>query len=218
MKKKLIIFDLDGTLLDTVNDLKEAVNFSLEKNGETTKTLEHVTKSIGNGVELLIARCLENGFSNPKYQVIFNDFRQYYLSHSDVFTKAYPNVKETIFSLKKLGYFIAVCTNKLHEAAYEMIHKYFGDIFDYILGSKKELNKKPHPDMINDVISNFEGISKQDVLYIGDTDVDVLSAKNANVDYVLVSYGYRNKKALLSYDPSAKIIDDISELIDLLEH
>ena len=72
--------------------------------------------------------------------------------------------------------------------------------------------------MINDVISNFEGISKQDVLYIGDTDVDVLSAKNANVDYVLVSYGYRNKKALLSYDPSAKIIDDISELIDLLEH
>ena len=217
MKKQLIIFDLDGTLVDTVIDLKEAVNFSLEKHQEPTKSLEHVTKSIGNGVETLIARCLNDGFLNPKYNEVLSDFRKYYLNHYDVFTSPYEGVLSSLKLLKEKGFKLAVCTNKLHEAACEIIDKYFPNIFDYVLGSKKELNKKPHPDMLNNVMTNFSYIPKDLVVYIGDTDVDVDSGKNANIDYILVSYGYRNKKELLDYDSKAQIISSFSDLINILE-
>ena len=216
MKRKLIIFDLDGTLVDTVEDLKVAVNVGLAAFNQPTKDLRFVTKAIGNGVETLIARCLDKGFDNPFYKDVLNTFRKYYLTHYDVYTKPYQNVLNTLLILKERGYILSVCTNKLHEAAVDLINKYFPNIFDYVLGSKPNIPKKPNPEMIEQILDYFNILNKDEVLYIGDTNVDIEVAKNANVPFVLVSYGYRNKKELEEIDSQATIIDSFEVLLNLL--
>lgn len=215
MKRKLIIFDLDGTLVDTVEDLKVAVNVGLAAFNQPTKDLHFVTKAIGNGVETLIARCLENGFDNPFYKDVLNVFRNYYLEHYDVYTKPYMNVLDTLLRLKEKGYILSVCTNKLHEAAVQIINKYFSNIFAYVLGSKPNIPKKPNPQMIEQILDYFNVVDKKEVVYIGDTNVDIEVANNAKIPFILVSYGYRNKKELEKIDSQAKIIDKFEDLLDL---
>lgn len=214
--KKLLIFDLDGTLVDTVKDLMAAVNFSLEKHAFEPKSLTHITKAIGNGVETLIARCLEDGFSNPKHKIVLDDFRKYYLSHFDVYTKPYDGVLEVLKELKNRGYVLSVCTNKLDEAAKIIINKFYPNIFSIIQGSIPSLKKKPARDMIDRVIQLSSIKDRKEVLYIGDTNVDLEVAINSNVDSVLVSYGYRTKKELLDLNARSPIIDNINDLLDLL--
>lgn len=214
--KRLLIFDLDGTLVDTVKDLMEAVNFALQKNGYEPKSLKHITKAIGNGVEILISRCLDDGFNNPKYQIVLEDFRNYYLTHYDVFTTPYNGVFETLLKLKNRGFILSVCTNKLDEAAKIIINKFYPSIFSIIQGSVPSLKKKPARDMIDRVIELSSIADRKEVLYIGDTNVDLEVAINSNVDSVLVSYGYRTKKELLDLNARSPIIDNINDLLDLL--
>lgn len=214
--KKLLIFDLDGTLVNTVKDLMTAVNFSLEKHGHLPKSLEYVTRAIGNGVEILIHRCLDGGFDNPDYQVVFNDFRNYYLNHYDVFTTPYNGVLEVLKKLKDKGFILSVCTNKLDEAAKVIINKFYPNIFDIVQGSIPSLKKKPSPEMINKVIELANISDKNQVLYIGDTNVDFEVADNSNIDSVLVSYGYRTKKELQDLNVGSPIIDKIDDLLKLI--
>lgn len=214
LNKKLIIFDLDGTLCDTLYDLADSVNFALTKYNLPNRSVEYVKNAIGNGVEILISRCLDGGFNHPNYQEILSTFRTNYLSNYKNKTTPYEGVKATLIALKKKGYLLSVCTNKLHEAAVDIVLDFFGDIFDFILGSKPYLKKKPDPEMIEYILDQLH-VSKDETIYVGDTNVDYEVAHNSGVDLILVSYGYRKKDFLSSLDKKSIVID---KMVDILEH
>lgn len=215
MQKKVIIFDLDGTLINTVADLNTAVNFSLEKHHYPTRSIEQTTRDIGNGVAKLIERSVPNGRNNKDYEICLSDFKAYYREHYFDKSKPYPGIKELLEKLKKSGYRLAVVSNKFNEGVNKLIKTYFPDMFDVIQGEDKNFPTKPNPTMMNHVISAL-GYTKADCLYIGDTEVDYESAKNAGIDVVLVAYGYRNMAFLQENLKDAPVIETPLELLDLL--
>ncbi len=196
-KIKYIIFDLDGTLLNTLQDLADAVNVMLDYFKLPHKTLEEIRLAIGNGVKVLCRKCLPSHYTNNQYLEGFEIFRNYYLNHSNDHTKPYDNIILTCQNLKQKGYKIAVATNKLNEAAQELVHIYFGDLFDYIQGTSEKVPTKPSPDIINIICQHLNIKDKEEILYIGDSDVDYQTACNSNINLALVTYGYRNKKELI---------------------
>lgn len=215
MKKKLLIFDLDGTLINTVNDLNKATNFALEKHHYPLRSIKQTTDDIGNGVAKLIERSVPLGTSKEEYLQILSEFKEYYKEHYFDNSFPYEGVKDTLIKLKELGYSLAVVSNKFNEGANALVNKYFKNIFDHIQGLESPFNAKPSNDMVNYTMSKL-GFNAKETLYIGDTNVDYETAKNANVDIVLVSYGYRSKEYLTKNIKNPHIIDHMWELIDYL--
>ena len=216
MKKKLLIFDLDGTLINTLEDLNKATNVGLEKYGYPSRSLEETRNDIGNGVKKLIERSIPGGKDNPDYLGVFNEFRSYYITHYSEYSKPYKNTQETLSFLKNKGYKLAVVSNKFDEGAKKLVTTFFPDIFDVIQGSIETLNYKPYPDLVNKVLNELN-INNKDALYIGDTEVDYETAINSKLDVVLVTYGYRKKEQLLEKIKNPPLlINDISELINYL--
>ena len=213
--KKVLIFDLDGTLIDTLKDLQKAVNFALSFYDYPERSLEQVRKDIGNGVAKLMERSIPNGLLNVNYSECLEKFKQYYRRNYNVFTTPYDGVKETLLLLQKEGYIITVATNKIIDVAKELLDTHYPGIFTYIQGDAQGVKKKPDPDMIKRIISHYK-VSKKDVLYIGDTNVDEETALNANVDYVLVTYGYRTKEEIKRMCTCTTLIDKPNELLNYL--
>ena len=213
--KKVLIFDLDGTLIDTLKDLQKAVNFALSFYDYPERSLEQVRKDIGNGVAKLMERSIPNGLLNENYTECLEKFKQYYRLNYNVFTTPYDGVKETLLLLQKEGYIITVATNKIIDVAKELLDTHYPGIFTYIQGDAQGVKKKPDPDMIKRIISHYK-VSKKDVLYIGDTNVDEETALNANIDYVLVTYGYRTKEEIKRMCTCTTLIDKPNELINYL--
>lgn len=202
--KKLAIFDLDGTLIDSIQDLHNSVNYSLNKNGYPLQSLDHTRKSIGNGVAMLMKRSLPSDISSTEYKKALNDFEKDYKIHSQDNTKPFVGMKEVLISLKEKGFLLAVSTNKLESVAKIIIDNFFPNIFSTVCGDNGIRNKKPSPDSIYEIEKRLN-ISNSDLIYyIGDSEVDYQTAKNASVNPIIVSYGYRTKDELLS-----KINDDI---------
>lgn len=218
MKKKLLIFDLDGTLMNTLKDLNIATNYALKKYNYPPRTVEQTKKDIGNGVAMLIARSIPNGMDNPNYPECLSIFKEYYKAHYFENTYPYEKVKDTLLYFKSHGYLLAVVSNKFDEGAKKLVNFYLPNIFDRIQGSLPELGigYKPSPDLVNKVLSELN-VSNEDALYIGDTEVDYQTAMNSHLDCVLVSYGYRDKNQLLEVTKNSPIISDPSELIPLLK-
>lgn len=212
MSKKYIIFDLDGTLIDTLHDLTEAVNFGLSKYGYPKQTLKYVEAAIGDGVETLIKRCIPNGIDNKDYLNVLESFREYYQTHYAVFTRAYENTYDTLLSLKGSGYKLAVVTNKIDSLAIKLIDKFFYGIFDVVVGARATRRKKPHRETMDIALKELGVEDIKECIYIGDTDVDYKFAVNTNMDLIFVSYGYRSKEYLKNIDESVLIIDDFIEL------
>ena len=215
MKKKLLIFDLDGTLINTVNDLNKATNFALDKHHYPLRSIKQTTEDIGNGVAKLIERSVPLGTSKEEYIQILNEFKEYYKKHYFDNSFPYEGVKETLIKLKEMGYSLAVVSNKFNEGANALVNKYFKNIFDHIQGLEEPFKAKPSNDMVNYTMTKL-GFNAKETLYIGDTNVDYETAKNANVDIVLVSYGYRSKEYLTKNIKNPHIIDHMWELIDYL--
>lgn len=216
--KKLIIFDLDGTLINTLVDLKNSVNYSLEQKGYPTVTLEHIRRSIGNGVAKLVARCIEGAENNKDYKEVLDIFKKHYSVNYKVETKPYDGITEILIELKKQGYVLAVCTNKIQDVAEELIHLYFGDLFDFVQGDMEGVEKKPHRAMIDRILDKIQ-IDRKDAFYIGDTEVDEQTAVNSELDYVLVSYGYRTKEEQDRLTPNADVVNTPKELLQyIIEH
>ena len=215
MENKLLIFDLDGTLINTVKDLNTAVNFSLKKNNFPLRSIEQTTRDIGNGVAKLIERSIPGGLDNPLYKKCLSEFKDYYKEHYFESSFPYDGIKDTLINLKKRGYKLAVVTNKFNEGANKMINHYFPNIFDVIQGEEEKYQKKPHPEMVN-VVVNKLGFDKKNCHYIGDTDVDYETAINAHIPPILVSYGYRSRKFLEDKIKGVPIIDTPSELLKIL--
>lgn len=214
--KKLIIFDLDGTLIDTLEDLKNAVNYALNFKNWPLKTKEQIRMAIGNGVAKLVERCLPNGATHEEYIEALSIFTKYYEKYYNVNTKPYIGVKELLLKLKNEGYLLAVCTNKIDDVAHELVETFYPNIFDFIQGDVPGLKKKPAPDMINKIMNHFNLTSKE-AIYIGDTDVDMNTGINSHLDYIIESYGYRTKEELKTLCPHSIVVNNTDELYEQIK-
>ena len=206
MKYKLAIFDLDGTILDTLQDLTDSTNYVLNTNGYPIHTIDEVRRYVGNGIYLLIKRALPKGTDEKEIQRLFEQFVSYYKDHCAIKTKPYEGIKDLLVSLKEKGIKRAVVSNKGDFAVKILIDKYFPDLFEISVGQKDGVRKKPYPDSVNEVLKELD-CKNQDAVYIGDSEVDIQTAMNANMECISVSYGFRskdflkeNKARLIVYD------------------
>lgn len=214
MKYKAVIFDMDGTILNTLEDLKNATNYSLRQFGMPERTLEEVRMFVGNGIRKLVERAVPSGTSEEKIAQVFDVFLEYYEIHSADNTSPYPGILELVEKLKKSGIKTAVSTNKADVPAQELGREYFNGIFDLIVGQQDGLKVKPAPDSVNKILSILD-IQKKDAIYIGDSDVDVQTAKNSGLDFIGVSWGFRGRE-FLEKNGAKNIVDNANEILDLV--
>ena len=207
---KTIIFDLDGTILNTLVDLKNAVNHGLKTYNLPEKDLEFVRTAIGNGTQVLIKRCTPEYLNDEERALVFTSFKNYYLDHYADFTRPYPGILEMLKSLKGKCK-IALVSNKDDDLTNKLIAKEFPGLFDIVQGSYFDKPKKPSPYLINKIIEE-NNLNKNDCLYIGDTNVDKESATNAGLKYQLVNYGFRHKEELEKMCPNDTSISTVEEL------
>ena len=209
--KKVIIFDLDGTLLDTLDDLRMSVNFALSQFHYPERSREQVRKDIGNGVAKLIERSIPMGISSRNYEKCLEIFKNSYAKNYNINTRPYEGCFELLSKLKEEGYIVTVATNKIIDVAKELLDCHYHGIFNYIQGDAKGMKKKPDPQMIDEITRHY-GVSKDEVLYIGDTNVDEETALNAKVDYILVTYGYRTIEEIKNSCQCTKLLDNSEEV------
>lgn len=214
MKYKAVIFDMDGTILNTLEDLKNATNYSLRQFGMPERSLEEVRMFVGNGIRKLVERAVPSGTSEEKIAQILDVFLEYYEIHSADNTSPYPGILELVEKLKKSGIKTAVSTNKADVPAQELGREYFNGIFDLIVGQQDGLKVKPAPDSVNKILSILD-IQKKDAIYIGDSDVDVQTAKNSGLDFIGVSWGFRGRE-FLEKNGAKNIVDNANEILDLV--
>lgn len=214
MKYKAVIFDMDGTILNTLEDLKNATNYSLRQFGMPERSLEEVRMFVGNGIRKLVERAVPAGTSEEKIAQVFDVFLEYYEIHSADNTSPYPGILELVEKLKKSGIKTAVSTNKADVPAQELGREYFNGIFDLIVGQQVGLKVKPAPDSVNKILSILD-IQKKDAIYIGDSDVDVQTAKNSGLDFIGVSWGFRGRE-FLEKNGAKNIVDNANEILDLV--
>ncbi len=214
MKYKAVIFDMDGTILNTLEDLKNATNYSLRQFGMPERSLEEVRMFVGNGIRKLVERAVPSGTSEEKIAQVFDVFLKYYEIHSADNTSPYPGILELVEKLKKSGIKTAVSTNKADVPAQELGREYFNGIFDLIVGQQDGLKVKPAPDSVNKILSILD-IQKKDAIYIGDSDVDVQTAKNSGLDFIGVSWGFRGRE-FLEKNGAKNIVDNANEILDLV--
>jgi phosphoglycolate phosphatase len=194
---QLIVFDLDGTVLDTLDDLASATNYALQAHGYPTRTREEVRAFVGNGVKNLMDRAI--GTENEQNAEVLATFRAYYGAHSADQTATYDGVIPLLEEVKRLGIKTAVLSNKPDQATKALAEKYCTGLFDCVMGENEAggIRKKPAPDALFALIERF-GVKKEEVLYLGDSEVDVETAENACVDYVCVTWGFRDEELLRS--------------------
>lgn len=214
MKYKAVIFDMDGTILNTLEDLKNATNYSLRQFGMPERSLEEVRMFVGNGIRKLVERAVPSGTPKEKIAQVFDVFLEYYEIHSADNTSPYPGILELVEKLKKSGIKTAVSTNKADVPAQELGREYFNGIFDLIVGQQDGLKVKPAPDSVNKILSILD-IQKKDAIYIGDSDVDVQTAKNSGLDFIGVSWGFRGRE-FLEKNGAKNIVDNANEILDLV--
>lgn len=193
MKYNAIIWDLDGTLLDTLGDLAASVNAALTKNGCPTRTIEEVRCFVGNGVEKLMRRAMPGDGKNVDFPQLFADFRAHYAIHSNDTTAPYPGIMEMLREWKRQGVKMAVVSNKLDSAVKSLCRLHFGDLIDVAIGDREGVRRKPAPDS---VLQAMELLETSNAVYIGDSEVDVATAKNANLPCICVSWGFRPEETL----------------------
>lgn len=215
MKYKAVIFDMDGTILNTLEDLKNATNYSLRQFNMPERTLEEVRMFVGNGIRKLVERAVPAGTSAEKIDEVLDVFLKYYEVHSADNTSSYPGIHELVEKLKAAGIKTAVSTNKSDAPAQELGKEYFNGIFDLIVGQRDGLRTKPAPDSVNEILKILN-IQKKDAVYVGDSDVDVQTAANSGLDFIGVSWGFRGRK-FLQEKGAKNIVDSADEILDLVK-
>lgn len=194
------IFDLDGTLLDTIGDLAASVNYALRTHGMPEHSLDDVRRFVGNGVRKLMERAVPNGADNPLFDETFATFRQYYMAHSLDTTRPYEGILETLAALKARGCHLAVVSNKMMAATQELCHHFFPDTIEVAIGEDEAagIRRKPAPDTVFAALKAL-GVGKEDAAYVGDSDVDILTACNAGIPCISVLWGFRDRDFLISH-------------------
>lgn len=196
MKKyDTVVFDMDGTLLDTLDDLAAAVNYALKEMNMPQRTREEVRCFVGNGVRRLMELSVPDGFANPRFEETFEKFRTYYTAHSNDQTKAYDGVLDLIQELKEEGYGLAIVSNKLDSAVKDLNRMYFKGIIETAIGEREGIARKPAPDTVFAALKEL-GKSTDTAIYVGDSDVDLATARNAGIPCISVLWGFRDKAFL----------------------
>lgn len=216
MKKyNTVIFDLDGTLLNTIDDLSDGVNHVMEVYGFHQWTVDDIRRFVGNGIRNLMIKATPMGEENPRFEEIFQCFKEYYTDHCQIKTKAYDGIMELLDTLDKKGYKMAIVSNKNNAAVLELNEIYFAENIKVAIGEREGVRKKPSPDSVEEALRQL-GSKKEDSLYVGDSEVDFATAKNAEMDCVLVTWGFRGREGLSEFNPKA-FIDYPMQLVDILE-
>ena len=197
MKYSTYIFDLDGTLLDTLADLAAAVNYALRQHGMPEHTIDDVRRFVGNGVRKLMERAIPDGEKNPDFEATFATFREYYMHHSLDTTRPYPGLIETLEALKAKGCRLAVVSNKMMAATKELCQHFFADTIEVAIGENEAagIRKKPAPDTVFEALRQL-GEEKDSAVYVGDSDVDLETANNSGLPCISVLWGFRDRDFL----------------------
>lgn len=201
MKKNTVIFDLDGTLLDTLQDLADATNYALRKQGMPERTIEEVRQFVGNGVRLLMIRAIPGGEENPLFEETFALFKSYYGEHCNDHTRPYEGIMELLAILREKGYAVAIVSNKIDFAVKELSKLYFQGIVPVAIGEKEGIRRKPAPDTVFEALKEL-GRTKEEAVYVGDSDVDIETAQNAGMPCISVLWGFRDKAFLEAHGAS----------------
>lgn len=214
--KKLVIFDLDGTLLNTIADLATATNHALQQLGYPTHSVDAIRTYVGNGINKLLERALPPAEqSDQNINRMRSLFIPYYNEHSTDLSSPYPGIIHLLEELHKKGIMMAVASNKYHTATIKLIKHYFPNIhFTEILGQRDGIAVKPAPTIVYEIMK-IANVQKEDVLYVGDSDVDIKTAHNAEVDAIAVTWGFRSREELAFHHPKG-IIDIPEELLFFL--
>ncbi len=203
-KYKTYIFDLDGTLLSTLADLAASTNYALRTHHMPERSLDEVRSFVGNGVKKLMERAIPDGLNNPLFEETFATFRQHYMQHNLDTTQPYPGIMQLLEQLKAEGKNIAVVSNKFYAATRELCRHFFGDLVPVAIGEREDIRKKPAPDTVIEALREL-GVDKEGAVYIGDSDVDIMTAKNSGMPCVSVLWGFRDKEFLLEHGATTLI-------------
>ncbi|QII69606.1 HAD family hydrolase [Apibacter sp. B3706] len=199
---KLAIFDLDGTLLNTLNDLADSCNYILEKNHLPVHALDSYKNFVGNGMTQLIERALPSELKSDLEVIekIKDEFIKYYTKHSDIKTAPYDGVIEMLKSLSSMNIKLAVASNKFMEGAQALVKKYFSEIkFSSVFGQRTNVPMKPNPQIVYDIMNELGITNKEEIIYVGDTGTDMQTAVNAGITSIGVLWGFRYEEELKKY-------------------
>ena len=194
------IFDLDGTLLDTLTDLAASCNYALRTHGMPEHSVDDVRRFVGNGVRLLMERAIPNGAANPDFEATFSTFREHYMHHSLDTTRPYPGILEMLLDLKARSCRLAVVSNKMMAATVELCRHFFPDVIEVAIGEHEAegIRKKPAPDTVFAALREL-GVEKDGAVYVGDSDVDVQTAVNSGLPCISVLWGFRDRDFLIQH-------------------
>ena len=194
------IFDLDGTLLDTITDLAASCNYALRTHGMPEHSVDDVRRFVGNGVRKLMERAIPNGVENPDFEATFATFREHYMHHSLDTTQPYPGIPEVLAELKARGCRLAVVSNKMMAATVELCHHFFPNTIEVAIGEHEAegIRKKPAPDTVFVALREL-GVKKDRAVYVGDSDVDVQTAANSGLPCISVLWGFRDRNFLIQH-------------------
>ena len=194
------IFDLDGTLLDTLGDLTASVNYAMRTHGMPEHSIDDVRQFVGNGVRKLMERAIPQGTGNPLFEETFATFRQYYMAHSLDTTKPYEGIPEMLAELQKRGCRLAVVSNKMMAATQELIRHFFPGTIEVAIGEHEAegIRKKPAPDTVLAALRQL-GVGKEGAVYVGDSDVDIMTARNSGLPCISVLWGFRDRDFLIQH-------------------
>lgn len=210
MKIKAVIFDLDGTLLNTLDDLYLSVNHMLEKFGLPLRSKKEVRNFLGSGVKVLVDKSLPASFDGNREECL-SVFKEYYDKHESDHTAPYDGIKAVLMKLHEKGVKSAIVSNKYDAAVKRLKEDYFGSLVDFAVGEGNGVRIKPAPDGVEKVLAEL-GVKKQESVYAGDSEVDFLTAKNAGMNFIAVSWGFRDRDRLIETGAET-IIDKPDELL-----
>ncbi len=216
MRYKLAIFDMDGTILDTIQDLADTMNYTLEVSGYPLRTLQEVKCFVGNGIRNLIRRAVPETVREDETEIerLYGIFSVHYKEHCTDSTKPYEGICDLLARLKRAGVKTAVVSNKADFGVQKLCARYFEGLFDVAMGEQPGLAKKPAPDMVRQVLARL-AVEPEEAVYIGDSEVDITTARNSAMDGIIVSWGFRDAAALREQG-AEKIVSSVPELWSLL--
>lgn len=210
----MIIFDLDGTLLDTSKDLHIALNYALKEHNLPSTTIQQTLSYLGTGIDELVAKAIPDGKQNKDFPQIFSTFKTYYEQHLNDNTTPYDGIIELLTTLKQKNYKLGIISNKFDQAVQELHQQFFSNLIDLSIGVSPTTPKKPSPIGIHTLIEKLNAQNEPNI-FVGDSEVDIQTALNANVKIISVSWGFRTKEFLTSAKAPI-IVDTPNELLSLL--
>lgn len=214
MEYKAVVFDMDGTILDTLDDLADSVNHALEMYGFPKRRRNEVRAFLGNGMVRLVHLCVPDGTSEEVEAKVLKEHKRYYPLHSTDKTKPYDGITELLKYLKQKGIKTAVVSNKSDSNVQALVKRYFDGLFDVSVGARDGIPRKPAADLVNIALEEL-GVDKSDAVYIGDSDVDLATARNSGLKMITVLWGFRDRKMLEEHGAEV-FVNTSKELEELL--